>query len=147
MLLPRDPWMGDTTFAFAPLPLRSTFQLQQLGASALRPQLLRASGSLDAVVLGHSASQSSSSFLGTSVWMQVLVLVEPLPIAIVVAVRPDEANQGGVQTRPSHQRLRRPVRRLYQAELSLQPGERQHAVLLQRVANSSAATPSIWCPP
>ena len=74
--------------------------------------------------------------------------VEPLPIALVVAVRPDERDERGVGARPADQRLRRPIRRFDEPELPLQAGERQHAVLFRtRRRTPRPARPSIWCPP
>ena len=58
-----------------------------------------------------------------------------------------ERHERRVGARAADERLRRAVRRLEQAELPLQPREREHAVLASAVANSSPARPSIWWPP
>ena len=56
-------------------------------------------------------------------------------------------HQRRVEPWAADERLRRPVRRFEEPEFALQPGQREHAVLLRAVANSSAASPSIWWPP
>ena len=52
-------------------------------------------------------------------------------MALVVAVRPDGGIECGVGPRAADQGLRGPVRGLDQAELALESGQRQHAVLAE----------------
>ena len=91
MLRPRRSWIGAKTTLASRAPSAPTMASSSSSEPARcgLSETFSFSGSRSA--RASASSHSSSSFFGTSVCTRCWCCVEPLPIALVVEVRPDDA--------------------------------------------------------